>query len=241
MKLLALATALLLSLSLLAGLESPPSTAEAKCAVPFFERPNSPGNRHAGWIRSLGATVFGVRSYVFNYDPLVWPNGSASTAWVMLTITGNDNVWAQVGWIEYFAGERHTVVQYTTPEYDPDDEDGTLDTWLSAPQAEGTFTEYRVESAGSLWIYWAGSSPLASSLKYFTPNEGQISGEILNLQSQMPGGFNSPEVFQLSYIKTSYWMPFDGFTQVTPGFEDQFGALEFSAYQALVWDWLCTD
>jgi hypothetical protein len=147
--------------------------------------------------------------------------------------------WAQIGWLEAFEDERHTFVQYTTPEYDPDDPAGTLETWFFAPEPVGVFSEYRVEYTGSLFTYWAGSSPVASSLAYFTPNKGAISGEIINLQSQMPGGVNSPEVFQLSYILTGGWVPFNGTMYVTPGYGGEFGGFKFSSYQAWVWDRRC--
>jgi hypothetical protein len=238
MKILAVSLILLSLLSL--PLLQSPSTAEAQCSAPRYQRQNVFGNWHAYWVRTPGGTVYGVKSYILNYDPYVWPNGSASTAWVMLTRPDGD-YWAQVGWIELFNNIRHTVVQVTTPEYDPDDPYGTLDTWFFPSHPVGAFTEYRVEYTGSLFTYWAGSSAIASTLKYFTPTQGEIAGEILNLQSQMPGGYNSPEAFQLSYIKTGGWIVFDGYSGVTPGYSSQFGALELSPTQAWIWDWLCSN
>lgn len=140
--------------------------------------------------------------------------------------------YAQVGWIEYFSDQRNTFVQYTAPQLP------SYMTYWYPPQAEDTFTQYRVEYWGN-FNYYVGSMGLGYSPNYFTPNQGQISGEITNLQSQMPGDTSSPDVFQLSYIYTSGWIPFDGVTTVTPGFAGEFGAIEVSPYQAWIWDWEC--
>lgn len=214
----------------------PASNAEAWCLNPYFERENNPGNYHAGWFRNTGSTPHGVKSYILNHDPFVWPNGSGSSAWVMLT--GAAGQWAQIGWIEHFEDARNTFIQFTTPTYDPEDPNGTVQTFYYPPETIGTYTQYRIEYWGD-FEYWAGSQGFGVSPNWFTPAAAQISGEILNLQTQMPGGYNSPAYFALAYIYTGGWIAYDGDNSVTNGYTPEFASVEYSPIVTGIWDKQC--
>jgi len=140
-----------------------------------------------GWYRSAGGiTVGGVYAKIENLDVYVVPGNQGTSAWVMLTRTG-ESVWAQIGWVKKGDGSRNTLIQVknsstsvTTRDWDPAKPLGSYPYYtVLYDNTPGTFT---FQLDGSPWPY-AGYSVAAG----FTPTEGQIFGEIKNNNNQMPG------------------------------------------------------
>jgi hypothetical protein len=181
-------------------------TAEAKC---WPNRPNDGQGYHAGWYSRPGTTVRGMEvGLMLNYDPWVQP-GSRVTAWPMLTRPDYAN-WAQIGWREFAYDERYTFVQYTYL--------GVAYTFHYAPEPEGQFSRYTnlfdpgVYPNPPTWTFQVNgvTKKTISSLQW-TPTEGQVSGELHTLASQMPGGTNAHQIFWgMKMYYSGAWRDFNG-------------------------------
>jgi len=91
---------------------------------------------------SGASTYGGIGGDIVNYSPWVYNSSyegtrDATTQWVMLADTLPDS-WAQVGWLEYSGGGRHTFVEYVNSDYDVN--------WLNtfAPYPIGDTENYQV-------------------------------------------------------------------------------------------------
>lgn len=176
-------------------------TAYAKCQPSTVDPSRSsaadyPSSRLVGSYRrawDVGASyIGGTYAQLWNYSPWVYPiNSSASSvsAWVMVWNNNNAMKYAQVGWVEFPNGSRHTfrAARNQTVQEDADY------TW--APQPSGSFTFYTVQyndpSPGWVSYYIAGVKQ-AQTYTPINPNEGKLAGETHTIADQMPGGSITP-------------------------------------------------
>ncbi len=157
----------------------------------------------------------------------------------MLTRQDHTN-WAQIGWREYAYDERYTYVQYTYL--------GVAYTHLyNPPEPEGQFSRYTVLYDPGVypnpptWRFQVNgvTKKTVSSLQW-TPDEGQIAGEIHTLASQMAGGTNYRQIFWgMKIYYSGAWRDFNG----SPGLMDTryFGRnTDYPATVGEIWDKACT-
>lgn len=199
----------------------------------------------AGWSRT-GASIFEVKADVLEYDPWTY-NTSQPSAWVMLfnnTCASRTDCLVQAGWVKYGdgsgngTGTRKSFIGYTPY--------GSYTQLEIAPGTTGTFSNYKIYEYynSSYYSNWADVSvrgTLAWSVPLdFSPNEAVMAGEIGNYATQMPGGWNNPEVFKnAQYVDTApnSWKNFSG-----AAYSDdptQFKSDYESASQLGIWDWKC--
>src|SRR6266446_3114547 len=161
--------------------------AQAKCAPGTA---NDGGTYLDGWYSSTYSPTGGVYSDIFNYSPWVQP-GNLVVAWSMLDVA-NANAWAQVGWMEVAYGTRYTFTQWMTCI--------NCSAYTDYYSAFGinTYTQYKVlwnNACGGCVSMYAGGTRLEYHYVSWTPNEGQIYGEIHTYSDQMPGAQQQHEDF----------------------------------------------
>lgn len=157
----------------------------------------------------------------------------------MLTRTDHSR-WAQIGWWEWASDYRKTFVQYTyndtvyTHEYTPE------------PSGSGQFSTYAtlydpgVYPNPPTWTFQVnGVTKKSVQSLQWTPNEGQISGEIQSRATQMPGGTNSRQLFTyMQILYSGVWYDFGG-----TGFNTQpayFGQTHNLPTVGEIWDKACS-
>jgi len=164
---------------------------------------------HDGWAQpSDGGVVGGVYSLIENEEPYVAPYSLATTGWVMLA-KYQAAKWSQVGW--YWTGTAsHTFLQVW---------DGTTDVTRTTdpPTAFPGSTYYTAlyDPATSRFTFQVGGLAWPYSGYYvqqsWSPNEGEIFGEIQNYDSQMPGTVSNPmDTSDAHYYHYGYWTEFAG-------------------------------
>lgn len=193
-------------------------SAQAWCTNPYYNRPNQSDDVFFVdlWYHDQPG-ITGVRSWIWNYDPFVWPSSSTSGAFIQLRASGRN--WARLGWLEGYSDNRWTIAQWTVGP-DPDD----VLTHYEPPEPTNTFSYYEITYT-NIFHFKVGNTQIWTAPAVFTPTWGEISGQITNLQSQMPGGYSNPDWFVLSYIKTANgaWITFNGVPYVAYGWENEFG------------------
>jgi hypothetical protein len=186
--------------------------------------------------------VEGVKSKIKEYDPHIEGVGAHSMAWVMLEKSGG--YWAQAGWKKSSYG-REKFAQWTVGPWD----------WYDAPPVSpnpvGTSTEYMVFYSGYRFYFYANGSQFTSSVSAsFIPTRATIAGEITNLASQMPGGYNpvSAERLYDSYYRGSdhVWRAYDSGSPPNADwfwYPDwtiiHFGLFQWSVWDLDIWDRAC--
>jgi hypothetical protein len=148
-------------------------------------------------------------------------------------ITSSDRAsYAQLGWLERASNVRHTFKEYL--------QGSTYVHRELDPFPLGQADVYQVDTLtpGQVKYYVDGNPYFASDSLGFTPLGGQIYGEIFTKASQMPGGYNSAEIFSNDHIYYSgIWNPFAG--QNFNGGSSIFQNIRDSDYQTRIWDWAC--
>lgn len=218
------------------GVVGTASSALAKCE-PY--RANDNKSWFDGWYRNSGrANVGGIEAGILNYSPWVYPNdgsGVGVSAWTMLTGSGSGLRWAQIGWVEYPYGVRHTFVQWTNSA------GNNWTTHFYTAQPVGATTTYTVlyNNTPGDFTFEAGSINDTEQAT-FTPSGSQNFGEIATLASQMPGGYNYFEEFTNAHIYVTGigWEPYSGTT-------DNYSSTYFGNYQSGsevdgIWDQSCS-
>ncbi len=116
--------------------------------------------------------------------------------------------YAQVGWFNDTPHGWNTFVEY----YDPNEPGNVFELWFGTEYGSpGAEPLYRVTYSNGAFQYFINTTEVWSDTAYFTPNGGQIFGEIHSLADQMPGGVNDPEDFNNSEIRYgTTWDPYNG-------------------------------
>ena len=144
-----------------------------------------------GWNRRPPSTPGGVYANIWNYSPWVSRfNGSSDksvvAAWVMLA---NGPYYAQIGWLEYPGGTRHTFEQVNGPST------SQPVTNFDPTYGVNSYTYYTVlygnAGSGVYSFRYAGNTSKFQFLGGFAPLEGQNYGETQSNADQMPGGHES--------------------------------------------------
>jgi hypothetical protein len=202
-----------------------------------------------GWQYNGGSnTIGGVYSSIWNYSPFVDPAADWTYAWVMLTRDhqpGADAPLAQVGWMQWASGARHTMVMWHNPG------GGYSYTYTDPPKAVNTYSSYEVlynNTPGYLTFYVAGTN-VYSVANFFVPSEAQVYGETHSFHSQMPGGHQSSLYYE-DFLSSQYWL--GSWKTFLPGAQiydvDQNGYSESlyfghtnpsSGGNLSIWDWDC--
>ncbi len=192
-------------------------------------RANNGVDYHDGWVRAATG-IGGVYSTILNYVPWVQP-GSEVSAWTMLNNTTAN--WAQVGWWEYSGGTRHTFVQWSISP-------GVERTKWFTPEPDGTYTTYTTlygNTAGDFTFEFGSTKDLETAS--FTPNDAQNEGEVGTLADQMPGGYDTSEVFKGTEAYIGGWQAFSG--NVVNQDSIDFGNTTASSTETIIWDWACAN
>jgi hypothetical protein len=211
------------------GLGGLVQTAQASCNP---GRTPSSGNWWDGWQSVPGGTVGGVYSTLTNYTPYVYGN-SIGAIWV-LVFDPTIDWYAQDGWYAQ-PGSGYTG-------------SGFLEYVNTAGQQirygivfpNGSTTTYAVlyncPSSGMVTFEFAGSEILQVRVG-FTPDDGQIMGEVTNFANQMVGGTSDHAVMSGSAIYfAGSWNSFSGSVYNS---STDYGNSVLSNTKAEVWDKAC--
>ena len=237
--------AMLLAISLLAIVPATtPMTASASCNP---GRGDDGQHHWAGSSTPFGESgIGGVTASIYDYDPYLYSGDT--TAWTMLNY--NQTYWAQVGWEKwtfFIFTYYETFTQWT--------HDGTYTTntfFGSNPGDTHTYMTTYLNTPGN-FDFWVDGSRVDSETATFTPNAGQVNGEVTTGASQMPGGYNAHEPFRnmQGWLGTPgtnngswysfFGAPFNGGVVVDNGTSsEQVGnASQLSATAEDIWDLAC--
>jgi hypothetical protein len=213
----------------------PATPALAKCQP---GRTNDGVTYKDGWqTGSIGLTIAGIRSDIYNYSPWVQTGTDGVTGWVMLQDDSLD--WAQIGWEEKPAGARCDFYQYGLG--------GIVKSgacW-SPGESVGSVHTYQVlyNNTPGQFTYFRDGTQYAQTSADFIPTDGVIAGETKTLASQMPGSVSVNESFQTSYYYAGGgWNAFNGATFLQPNnttSQGAFGNVISNWYEAQIWDKAC--
>lgn len=205
------------------------STVQAACNP---GRTPSTGYWWDGWQRTPGGTVGGVYSTIDNYVGYVYGESDVSL-WPLVFNTTSDR-YAQDGWVvDPYLGLQEVFTEYVNSSGD------NVATYYDFPVgASTTYTVlYNYPSSGMVTFEAAGSE-LAQVSVDFTPNAGQVMGEIHNYADQMPGGTgNHEEMTGGGIYYSGGWHAFSGSAYNSGSY---FGNSIKSTTRVDIWDPKCS-
>jgi hypothetical protein len=181
-----------------------------------------------------------VLSYIYQYDTYVYGSDQPS-AWAMLGKPTQYTTccWAQVGWWEYTSGGAHHRVNFSQWTHD-----GTWSESDHAGSAVGATDNYEVYMQSGdfgYWEFWMDGNMIDNAPVSFVPTQALVRGELGQLASQMPGGYNNNSVHEVfsnvGYMQNDSWGSFYGSTQndSTTYFGNHYNGSNWDA----VWDKSC--
>jgi hypothetical protein len=213
-------------------------------ACPIVRPPNTNYHWFDGWWQLRNETVYGVQSYVEEWDPFTSTNGMSS-AWVMLS--DNAGRLVQIGWYEFrnsvwSTGHRYNFVAYT----------------------EGSTTNINLllfpetaQIGSQIWyeVHYQGNSHFETDMgnqlfwymdSTFVPRKAFISGEISNLASQMPGAQQDHATMTVGLFETGpgtihYFDTPDPATRILSpsGYGNEFAYATSGSWTIDIWDRKC--
>jgi hypothetical protein len=197
-----------------------------------------------GWYRNPGSTVLGVKAVIENTDAYAFPGG-ASRAFVELEAGGTAG-WTSLGPTKIGGtGQRWTELQWTN------NVGGDYVQILLPPKTVGDFPNYNVKYSqwwtqfGTLndqWDYLLNNQTIRTVIvahgpppyyEGWTPALARVTGQIVNLGSQMPGYTGTPGG-QASMMSNVFTLS-DGnhYFQGIGGWDDNY----FGAVSDNLWEW----
>lgn len=239
---LALACIFALGVVAVGAIAMPPRDARAACTTNPRPSGTQAGNWHAAILSDPPAGPGGVYAKIENYDPYLYPSSSLNFSVAYVMLTRNDQpYWAQVGWAKRPVG-RNTFVQVLGPGV-------FVDNWSFSPYPVGSYIYYTVlkDNVPGKFTFWANNGLLPLSISAtFTPNRGEISGEINNKASQMPGGTSDAQgFFEMKIWHSGQWNDFQGIMSdhgaTLGGTDPANGSMAYyNGTQGYIWDPLCS-
>jgi hypothetical protein len=235
----------------MAGSTIPASGSGDGCTSQPRSPSNYPYNYWDGWKYNLNQIIGGAFANIWNYSPWVYPtNGDFASAWSLLTYDhgyGGDDGYAQVGWIEYKNGERHTFeeahdsgggIWYVTSDF-PTYAVNTYTYYDTLYNSTTGVISFRVNGTNGAHT-WVSQT--------WIPGEAQVSAESADWATQMPGGYSSSyyheDLFDSEYYLGG-WKHFPSnapiFTAGKNGEDEssQFGHTTPTSNNLSVWDKKC--
>lgn len=189
-----------------------------------------------GWNRIPGGTVGGVWGTISYYDPYV--NNDASSAWNMILDDCCITKYAQIGWLAR-VGSPGPVKGFW--EYDDGGFNGFQHQEFSIPGSWPVNNKVLYGNTPGQFTFYANGTLEGSHCTCFTPDAGEIYGEIHSKSDQMPGGSSLSAHEQLYSDHLYYsggWNDFNGNT--TTDLPGVFVVSWIGTQQIQIWDNACS-